>query len=639
MKAISMKQVHMHDEFWSKRQQLVRDVVIPYQWEVLNDRMPGAAPSHAMENFRIAAGEAEGEYAGAVFQDTDFSKWLETVGFALSLQRDEALERIADEAIDLVGRAQQPDGYLNTYFTVKKPDGKWTNLRDDHELYTAGHFIEAAVAYYRATGKRKVLDIACSLADCIAAEFGAGATQRHGYDGHPEIELALVKLYQSTGNRTYLELSKFFVDERGRQPHFFDGEQQARTESRFGQRGYDYFQSHLPVREQTTAEGHAVRAVYLYSGMADLAAEYDDRSLLDALKELWRNTTRKRMYITGGIGSSAYEERFTVDYDLPNERAYTESCAAIGLVFWANRMLQLEADGEYADVMERALYNGLLSGISLDGTKYFYVNPLEVWPSTCEHRNDMNKVKGTRQPWFACACCPPNIARLLLSLGQYMYGVNDREVYVHLYASNTFRHKIAGAELELVQQTAYPWRDKVLFSVSPDRPAEFTLALRLPAWCKNPGITVNGEPVDPASCAERGYAKITRTWQPGDKVELTLPMPVEIVRSHPALRANAGAIAVQRGPVVYCLEEADNGANLRDVTLSRNAAFSSDYDPSLLDGVVTLKTTGWRSEMPADDELYTTDVFGRRQVDLTAIPYYAWANREAGEMLVWIREQ
>ncbi|MCK4600320.1 glycoside hydrolase family 127 protein, partial [Candidatus Bipolaricaulota bacterium] len=384
LEPLMIKNVRVKDEFWAKRLQQVREVVIPYQWEVLNDRVPAAEPSHAIENFRIAAGRTEGAYYGWVFQDSDVAKWLEAVGYCLIRQADPELERLADSVIDLVVKAQQADGYLNTYFTVKEPGGRWTNLRDNHEMYCAGHMMEAAVAYYEATGKRKFLDAMCWLADHIDAAFGSEPGKKKGYPGHEEIELALVKLYQTTGEQRYLRLSRFFIDERGHEPHYYDLEAKERGDETSG-RPYDkaYSQAHLPVREQTNAVGHAVRAMYLYSGMADMAAETNDETLVTACKRLWNNLTKRQMYITGGIGSAVQGEAFTFDYDLPNDTAYTETCAAIGLVFWAHRMLMLDVDHDYADVMERAFYNVVLSGISLGGREYFYVNPLEVWPEAC----------------------------------------------------------------------------------------------------------------------------------------------------------------------------------------------------------------------------------------------------------------
>jgi len=642
MKAIPIRNVTIDDSFWAKRQKLVRETVIPYQWDALNDAIPDAEPSHTVENFRIAAGELKADYYGQVFQDSDLAKWLEAAGYALSMKRDEKLEAIADGVIDLLERAQQKDGYLNTYFTVAKPGKKWTNLRDDHELYCAGHLIEAAVAYFEATGKRKFLDVMCRYADHMADVFGTKPGQIRGYDGHPEIELALVRLYHATGNRSYLELSRYFIEERGQEPYFFDIEESQRTEHRVARRKADYFQAHLPVRQQKTAEGHSVRALYLFSGATDIAQEYNDRELLEVCKELWKNVTRKRMYVTGGVGSNEYWESFTVDYDLPNDRAYTETCASISLMFWASRMLQIEADREYADVMERVLYNGILSGISLDGKSYFYVNPLEVWPSACDIREDLQSVARTRQSWFGCACCPPNIARLIASLGQYIYSYNERddEWFVHLYIGGKAHQTIGGQQVELTQQSNYPWDGNITFTVSAEQPVEFTVALRLPGWCKGATLTVNGAAVDLSSCVNKGYAKVKRVWQNGDRIELTLPMAVEKVRSNPKVRENVGKLALQRGPIVYCLEEADNGDNLRDVRVSRSADFAAHYEEGHLEGVVVLDGGAWRTEEASYDNesLYATEPFASTPVPIRAIPYYAWANREPGEMLVWLHE-
>ncbi|GGG25725.1 glycoside hydrolase family 127 protein [Paenibacillus abyssi] len=641
---VVLKQVAIQDSFWSARERNVIETVVPYQWDALNDAIPGAEPSHTIENFRIAAGDSQGEYYGMVFQDSDLGKWLETVGFVLSKKRDPQLEKIADDVIDLLGRAQQSDGYLNTYYTVKEPGARWTNLRDNHELYCAGHLMEAAVAYYEATGKKKFLDIMCRYADYIATVFGSEEDKTRGYDGHPEIELALVKLYQATGNRAYLELSKYFVDERGQQPHYFDLEAQAREEvlsPNKKKRLYDYFQAHLPVREQKTAEGHSVRAVYLYSAMTDLAADYNDAELFDACKALWKDTVQSKMYVTGGIGSSAYEERFTVPFDLPNDRAYTETCAAIGLMFWAQRMLQVEKDREYADVMELALYNGVLSGISLDGRSYFYVNPLEVWPATANFRNDMSTVKVTRQPWFGCACCPPNIARLIASLGQYIYSTDpgNSELYVHLYIGSALELELGGQTVKLQQQTNYPWDGRAALEIALEQAAPFTIALRMPGWCSSAKISVNGQEITD-SVQEKGYVKINRTWQDGDRIELAMEIPVQLVRSHPDVRENAGKVALQRGPVVYCLEEIDNGPNLQDIVLSSDAEFDVEFDAQLLGGVTVLTGEATRSDIKADDSrLYTTQAYSRVPAAIKAIPYFAWSNRTPGEMTVWIRSQ
>lgn len=641
MKAVPLNVVRIEDSFWSKRIDQMIDEILPYQWDALNDAIPGAEPSHTIENFRIAAGKVQADYYGMVFQDSDVAKWLEAVGYALAIKRDEKLERIADDVIELLGRAQQPDGYLNTYFTVAKPGQRWTNLRDDHELYCAGHLIEAAVAYYEATGKRTFLDIMCRYADYIASVFGAAPEQIAGYDGHPEIELALVRLYHATGEKKYLELSKYFVEERGRTPHFFQLEDAGRTEKR-AERKFDYFQAHLPVREQRTAEGHSVRALYLFSGVTDLAVEYNDSQLLEVSKELWRNVTQKRMYVTGAVGSNERWESFTIDYDLPNDRAYAETCASISLMFWAHRLLQIEADREYADVMEKVLYNGILSGISLDGKRYFYVNPLEVWPEACRVRDDLKSVKPERQPWFGCACCPPNIARLIASLGQYIYSANNeqKELYVHLFIGSETTVNLGDTKTVVKQQTNYPWDPSVSFAVTSDRADEWTLALRLPGWCREPRIRVNGQELDVSGVNRKGYAYIKRVWSSGDQVELTLPMNVDKVRANPKLRENIGKAALQRGPIVYCLEEADNGPNLPDLRLPHHSELIPVYENELLDGIVALEGEALRSETSAapGDALYFTASLPTVPVRIRAVPYYAWANRGLGEMAVWIRE-
>ncbi|WP_026486269.1 glycoside hydrolase family 127 protein [Caldanaerobius polysaccharolyticus] len=642
-KPVSLKQVKINEGFWWNYVKLIKDVVIPYQWDVLNDRVPGVEPSHAIRNFRIAAGEIQGEFAGMVFQDSDVYKWLEAVSYSLVVYPDPELEKTADEVIDLIARAQQNDGYLDTYFIIKEPDKKWTNLRDCHELYCAGHLIEAAVAYYEATGKRKLLDVACRLADHIDSVFGPEPSKKKGYPGHEEIELALVKLYRVTGEERYLKLSKYFIDERGKKPLYFEIEAQARGNKNFysmwDELGPSYFQVHLPVREQTSAEGHAVRAVYLCSGMADVAVESGDESLIQACKKLWDNITTKRMYITGGIGSMSIGEAFTFDYDLPNDTAYAETCAAVGLVFFAHRMLQIDPDRRYADIMERALYNSVISGMSLDGKKFFYVNPLEVWPEACEKNKVKAHVKYTRQPWFGCACCPPNVARLLTSLGKYIYSTGENELYIHLYVDSEVQAKITEKEVKVKQQTQYPWDGKIAIDICAEREAEFTLLLRIPGWCKDAKVRVNGEEIE-IGAMNKGYVSIKRRWGK-DRVELLLSMPVLKMRANPNVREDEGRVAVQRGPVVYCLEEVDNGSNLNNIVLPKGSKFEVEYEKDLLNGVCVIKAEAEREDYgPWGEELYEADVnVTYKPVSIKFIPYFAWANRAPGEMMVWVREK
>ncbi|MGF7430879.1 glycoside hydrolase family 127 protein [Thermoanaerobacterium thermosaccharolyticum] len=640
---ISLKQVTINQGFWSYYIKLIKNVMIPYQWEALNDRVPDAEPSHVIKNFKIAAGEIQGEFGGMVFQDSDLYKWLEAVSYSLIAYPDAELERTADEVIDLIAKVQQSDGYLNTYFTIKEPDKKWTNVRDCHELYCAGHLIEAAVAYYEATGKKKLLDVACRFADHIDSVFGPEPHKKKGYPGHEEIELALVKLYRVTNEKRYLNLSRYFIDERGKRPLYFEVETQKRGNTSFfnlwDELGPKYFQVHLPVREQTTAEGHAVRAVYLYSGMADVALETKDQSLIDACKRLWDNLTKKRMYVTGSIGSMSTGESLTFDYDLPNDTNYSETCASVGLVFFAHRMLQIDPDNRYSDVMERALYNTVISGMSLDGKKFFYVNPLEVWPEACEKNKVKSHVKYTRQPWFGCACCPPNIARLLTSLGKYIYSKRSNEIFVHLFVDSELQDTISGSEVKIKQRTQYPWDEKIIIDIDSKKETEFTLSIRIPGWCKKSKVKVNNDVIDLDSVMEKGYAKINRRWK-HDSLEIYLSMPVMRIKANPKVREDEGKVAIQRGPIVYCLEEVDNGKNLNNIVLSRNCEFEIKKDKSLND-VYVIETDAEREKYDDwNDELYKSDVkVSYEKTRVRFVPYFAWANRTPGEMEVWVRER
>lgn len=638
---ISLQQVRIADEFWSKYDELVRRTVIPYQWEALNDRIPGAEPSYAIRNFRIAAGLEEGEFGGLVFQDSDLAKWLEAVGYSLSSHPDPELERLADEVIDIVVKAQHEDGYLNTYFTIKEPGRRWTNLLDCHELYCAGHLMEAAVAYYEATGKRKLLDAVCRYADYIDTVFGPEPDKLQGYDGHQEIELALVKLYKATGNEKYLRLSRYFIDQRGREPHFFIQEWERRghighwRQEPTGKPDLKYNQSHLPVREQDVAVGHAVRAVYMYSAMADLALLDGDEGLAEACRRLWGNITEKQMYITGGIGSTHHGEAFSFDYDLPNDTVYAETCASIGLIFFAHRMLLLEPRSEYADVLERALYNNVIGSMSQDGKHYFYVNPLEVWPEASRHNPGRRHVKPVRQPWFGCSCCPPNVARLISSLGQYIYTTKDDTIYAHLYIGSEATAQLSFGNVRLEQQSSLPWDGAVKLTIRPERDQRFTLALRLPGWCGEAKLAVNSKPVD--YTMEHGYAQIERVWSPGDTVEWELSMEPQLIEAHPYVRANAGKAAIQRGPLVYCLEEADHEAPLSSIALSSAPVFRLRRDPGLPGNPVVIEGEGSSDAAADDPRLYRPSVKRSKPVRVKAIPYFLWGNRTPGEMSVWIR--
>ena len=508
---LSLRNVQITDTFWKKEMELVRTEVIPYQWAALNDQVEGAAPSFCMHNFKTAGklnkekkelGTAfkepvytfrgfealpedpkhlDDKFYGFVFQDSDFYKWIEAVGYSLTQHPDPQLESTADGAIDIVCAAQQEDGYLDTYYILNGKDRIFTNLRDHHELYCLGHLLEGAVSYYQATGKDKLLKAASRYADYVAAYFGPEEGKCKGYPGHEIAEMALVRLYETTQESKYLDLAKYFIDERGKQPYYFDKEHPEEVKKNPNGLRYAYNQAHLPVREQDEAVGHAVRAVYLYSGMADIARLTEDDTLFDACKRLWDNMVQKKLYITGGIGGTHMGEAFSFNYDLPNDTAYAETCASIGLVFFARRMLEICPDVQYADVMEQALYNTVLAGMALDGKSFFYVNPLEVLPEACHKDERKFHVKPVRQKWFGCACCPPNLARTLSSVSSYACTEKDDTLFVHLYIGSDIKKTVNGTDVSVRMTSEFPWNGKVTLQAdSADTP--FTLALRIPGW-------------------------------------------------------------------------------------------------------------------------------------------------------------
>ena len=639
---VALGNIKINDDFWNKYTDLVDDVILPFQWELINDNVEGAEKSYCIRNFRIACGDIEGKHQGMVFQDTDVAKWLEAVGFSLAKKPNPRLEAIADEAIDLIARAQCEDGYLNTYYTITG-EPRWSNLFEGHELYTAGHMIEAAVSYYQATGKRKILDVMCRFADYMCQVFGADEGKIHGYPGHPEVELALVKLYRVTEKKEYLNLANDFVRMRGEKPCYFLSEDCIENQNfifpEFKDFDMDYTQAHLPMKEQVTAEGHAVRAVYLYSAMADLAYEYQDEELLKQCDVIWKNIVDRRMYITGSIGSASYGERFTTDYDLPNNTNYSESCATIGLAMFSNRMFQITKDGKYADVVEQALYNTLLSGIAQDGKHFFYVNPLEVVPEIAEKNPTMRHVKTTRQLWFGVACCPPNIARTLASLGDYAYAVGDNEIYVNLFVSSRIEAGLKSGKTTLELQANYPERGDIKLKVTPERDGQvFEVAVRKPGFSKNAEVTVNGEVAEYR--LEKGYLYLEREWKSGDMVEIQLDVSFRFVYSNPKVRDNIGRVSLMKGPWVYCLEEEDNGTYLSSIMIDTTSAPVKKEDPQLLGGTMCAELKGKRiNYQKADEELYCEH--GPEYIEDTfkAIPYCCWNNRSKGEMLVWMREQ
>lgn len=612
--------VRIEDSFWSARIRTNMERTVPSQYDKL------------VETGRIGALRMDWkpgmDKEPHQFWDSDVAKWVEGTSYTIANQPDPTIEAMLDEVADLIIGAQQPDGYLNTHFTLVEPEKRWKNLRDDHELYCAGHLMEAAVAHYRATGNPKLLDALCRYADHIDSTFGTKPGKKRGYCGHEEIELALVKLHEATGNDRYLKMAAYFIDERGRQPHYFDLEARERGEDpkqHWHGGNYEYSQANVPMRELEIVSGHAVRAMYLVSAMADLADLNNDDSLVVALERLWKQLVSKRMYITGGIGSSSRNEGFTTDYDLPNETAYAETCAAIGMVLWAHRMLRFDLNAEYSDVMERALYNGVLSGISLDGTKYFYQNPLA---SLGKHH---------RTEWFDCSCCPTNIVRLIPSLGSYVYASSDTDAIVHLYVGSEARMNVGGKGVTLKQKTDYPWDGDATITVGIAEPGRFGISLRIPGWCTGAAAGVNGEAVDIAANTEKGYLRIEREWRDGDTIELKLPMPVRRAYANPEVPQDAGRVALQRGPVVYCFEAVDNPVSPFRIVVPEDADFEARFEPDLLGGVVTLTgdalaldDSGWQGRLYGDTAPATTPC------RVKAVPYYSWDNREPGKMSVWV---
>lgn len=623
--SIPLKDIQIQDRFWKERLDLVRKEIIPYQWEAMNDRVPNAEPSHCIENYRIAAGQAQGSFYGEVFQDSDLAKWLEAVAYVLSFQPDPKLEKLADEAIELVCAAQQSDGYLNTFFTIKEPDQRWRNLREGHELYCAGHMMEAAVAYFEATGKRRLLDAMMRLADLICNTFGPEEGKIHAYPGHEEVELALFRMYRATGVRRYLELSAYFINCRGTGENYFRNENDRPGYlpiwgSMDTNSDMSYYQAHQPVREQKQAAGHAVRAMYLYSAMADLAGELKDEGLLNACKTLWNDVTERQMYVTGGVGASGILERFTTDYDLSNEMAYAESCASIGLMLFGLRMNRVTRQAQYFDPVERALYNTVLASVALDGKSFFYVNPLEVWPKACMPYTSKEHVKPVRQPWFSCACCPPNVARTFASLGQYIWAQDSQRVYLNLFISSTVKAK-NGAILKL--ETEFPMGN--VLKITSDQVLE--LAVRIPGYGKNFRANVSYR-------KENGYGVFEL--EAGKELEIQFDAPACFIRANPEVRACSGKVCIQRGPVVYCLEEIDNGSNLS--ALSVDTAVSPGERESDIPGGLMITASGKRRRAWTDDKLYGEIPSQYEETVLQAVPYAFWGNREKGEMTVWIRE-
>ena len=633
-----LKQFVVKDPFLDKYEALVRDVVIPYQEKILHDQEDVSEKSQAIGNFELAAqvietGKCDQEFYGMVFQDSDVAKWLEAAAYSLWMHPDVELEKRCDEIIDLIGRAQWEDGYLNTYFTVKAPEDRWNNLEWAHELYCAGHMMEAAVAFYETTGKRKLLDIMSRMGEHIYDRFITKAVE--GYPGHPEVELALIRMYEATGNAHFKELADHFINVRGVDPYYYNREHAKADWFPFGpirpESEVEYLQAHMPVRDQTEAVGHSVRAVYLYSAMADLALINDDDSLKKACNNLWENMTQKRMYVTGAIGSAYEGEAFTKDYHLPNDTAYAETCASIGLIFWARRMLDLEVDSKYADVMERAFYNGVLAGMQLDGTKFFYVNPLEVIPGVSGIAKTHKHALPERPNWFACACCPPNVARLLPSIGRYAMGQKEDVVYAHLFI---------GGELMLddenqgkvIVQSSLPYGNKVRYSFeSNGEVLPITLAIRRPDWSQNMVVQLNRMTIE--GKIEKGYIYIAGPFKTTDIIDITLDNGVKKIYPNDQLFSDSGKMAIQRGPVVYCAEGVDNDDDVFSLVLKKDTVFEETSLEGIGD-VIGLKAMSIKRK--TSDQLYDYREPTEIETDVYLIPYYTWGNRGLNQMRVWL---
>jgi DUF1680 family protein len=627
---VPFTQVKLTDSFWAPRLETNRTVSVPYALRMNEE-------TGRVDNFRKAARLMTGPHKGRRFNDSDIYKSMEAAAYTLRLHPDPTLEKTLDDLIALIAKAQEPDGYL---FTTRTNDPahpapgsgpeRWSNLRVSHELYNVGHMYEAAVAHYQATGKRTFLAVAEKNAGLLLRTFGTGPGQRRGFPGHQEVEIGLAKLYRATGNRAYLDLAKFFLDERG---HYFGGEKHAPDDPFAVYDSDEYLQNHKPVLEQDEAVGHAVRAMYMYSGMADVAALGGHPEYVAAIDRLWQNVAGKKQYLTGGVGARGGSEAFGDAYELPNAEAYTETCAAIGNALWNYRLFLLHGESKYMDVFERVLYNGLLSGVSLSGDRFFYQNPLE---SAGDYE---------RSPWFEVACCPPNMTRFLPSLPGYVYATKDDILFVNLFIAGEGKIDLGGQPVTLAQETRYPWEGAVRLTVSPLRSGEFELAVRIPGWVGNdamptdlyrfldansatPVLKVNGEAA--VLDIRDGYARIRRNWKGGDAVELILPMPVRRVAANEAVAADRDRVALQRGPIVFAAEGVDNGGRVFDLFLPDATALAAEFRPDLLNGVTVV--TGNAIAL-------SKNAAGKSREDakpFVAVPYYAWANRGKTGMLVWL---
>lgn len=624
--------VHFTDHFWAGRLETNRKVTIPFDFRKSEE-------TGRISNFEKAGGLKTGPFQGIRFDDSDVYKIMEGAAYSLSNHPDPSLEKYMDDLIDKIAAAQEDDGYLYTTRTINpaKPapnagDKRWSYLNQSHELYNAGHMYEAAVAYYKATGKRKFLDVAIKNANLMVRTFGPG--KQYGFPGHQEIEIGLVKLYRVTGNKAYLDLAKYFLDIRGKEVKGV----------KYPQEHDIYIQSHKPVVEQDEAVGHAVRATYMYSGMADVAALTGDTAYVQAIKKIWNNVVSKKIYITGGIGARRKGEAFGDNYELPNATAYNETCAAIGNMLWNHRMFLLEGAGKYMDIFERTLYNGFLSGVSLEGNEFFYPNPLEFDGIT-----KFNQGKACRKPWFSCSCCPSNVVRFMPSIPGYVYATKGSDIYVNLFIGNEAEIQTASNKVKLSVTTDYPWDGKINIRMIPQKAEKFALRIRIPGWAldrpvpsdlyayinktnNHPSLKINGKAI--TAQTENGYAVIERKWKKNDEVNIEFPMTTHMVIASEKVEEDVNKLAVERGPVVYCAEWVDNNGLVSNLIVPESTTLTTHAAPALFDGVTLID-----GNVPAvliEDKGIRVETKLRK---MTLIPYYAWAHRGIGEMAVWLPEK
>lgn len=652
MTDIKLNKVKITSKFWNHYRKLIVDQLLPYQWDVINDKadikladdpqqnqVDQSANSHAIANLKIAAGEMKGRHKGYPFQDTDVYKWLETAAYSLVYHPDKNLRKITDSLIDLIGKAQEPDGYLSTMFQLNMPDRKFKRLQQSHELYTMGHYIEAGVAYYGVTGNKKALEIAEKMANCIDNHFGPEDNKIHGVDGHPEIELALARLYEVTHNQKYLDLAHYFLNERGQDPDFFDKQNVADGIDRDFFTGMkelpkEYYLTQCPIKDQDAPHGHAVRVLYLCTGMAHVARLTGDKDLLAACDRFWNDIVKRQMYITGNVGQTTHGEAFTYDYDLPNDTDYGETCASVAMTFFARQMMKIKSKGEYGDIIEKELFNGALAGVSLDGKHFFYVNPLEADPKASKWSPDKTHILTHRAAWFGCACCPANISRLIASVDRYIYTVKDNTILSHQFIANETSFDNGSV---IKQESNFPWDGDIKYEIKAGK-SPFTFAIRIPSWSPDFKLSVDGTKITDTDMKDGFiYFKVDKDLS----IELQLDMGIKYMEANNRVKHDYGKVAIQRGPIVYAAEEEDNEAPLWLSKIVVNGKNHADFEKDLLGGVTTVTVDAKRQKIESDDAPLYRDASEKPDVEdkpLKMVPYYSWANRKNGQMQVWFDE-